>query len=105
MSEARKGVLAVVLACLIWGFGPAYYKHLSVVAAPEMLAHRTLWTLLMFGGAPIFFRMPKVSNIFLFAHLFHIRSIPSTLMNCLPTWLQKQKRPLYLFPSLQERMR
>ncbi|MES2433949.1 MAG: EamA family transporter RarD [Pseudomonadota bacterium] len=50
MREARKGVLAVVLACLIWGFGPAYYKHLSQVAAPEMLAHRTLWTLLMFGG-------------------------------------------------------
>lgn len=50
MSEARKGVLAVVLACLIWGGGPAFYKALSQVAAPEMLAHRTLWTLLIFGG-------------------------------------------------------
>ncbi|OYU39282.1 MAG: protein RarD [Pseudorhodobacter sp. PARRP1] len=50
MTEARKGVLAVVLACLIWGGGPAYYRHLSQVAAPEMLAHRTLWTLLIFGG-------------------------------------------------------
>lgn len=50
MSEARKGVLAVVLACLIWGFGPAYYRMLAQVAAPEMLAHRTLWTLAMFGG-------------------------------------------------------
>ena len=50
MSGSRKGVLAVVLACLIWGFGPAYYKHFDYVASPEMLAHRTLWTLLMFGG-------------------------------------------------------
>lgn len=50
MTEGRQGVWAVVLACVIWGFGPAYYKHLSHVAAPEMLAHRTIWTLLMFGG-------------------------------------------------------
>lgn len=50
MSEASRGVAAVVLACLIWGFGPAFYKNLSQVAAPEMLAHRTVWTLLMFGG-------------------------------------------------------
>lgn len=50
MTEAKKGVLAVVLACLIWGFAPAYYKHFNQVAAAEMLSHRTLWTLAMFGG-------------------------------------------------------
>lgn len=50
MSQAKKGVLAVIFACMIWGFAPAYYKALSRVAAPEMLSHRTLWTLVFFGG-------------------------------------------------------
>jgi chloramphenicol-sensitive protein RarD len=38
-----------VTACAIWGFAPLYYHHLSEVAAPEMMAHRTIWTALCFG--------------------------------------------------------
>jgi chloramphenicol-sensitive protein RarD len=49
MDQATKGVWAVLAACSIWGVAPLYYKHLAYVPAGEMLAHRTLWTLLFFG--------------------------------------------------------
>lgn len=48
-SEPAKGVLAIVLACTIWGCATLYYKALSHVPALEVLSHRTLWTLLFFG--------------------------------------------------------
>jgi chloramphenicol-sensitive protein RarD len=50
MSEAAKGILAIVLACVIWGFATLYYKAMSHVPPLEMLAHRGLWTLVLFTG-------------------------------------------------------
>jgi len=36
-------------ACTIWGLSPLYYKMLSHVPPLEVLAHRTLWSLVFFG--------------------------------------------------------
>lgn len=49
-ASARAGILGVLLACLIWGLAPLYYRYLSRVPAAEMLAHRTLWSALIFGA-------------------------------------------------------
>jgi chloramphenicol-sensitive protein RarD len=49
MSEAAKGVLAMMAACVIWGLSPIFYKLLSEVPPLEVLAHRTLWSLAVFG--------------------------------------------------------
>lgn len=49
MSETTKGILAMVAACVIWGFVPLYYALLSHVPPLEVLAHRTLWSLALFG--------------------------------------------------------
>ncbi|MBC2835904.1 EamA family transporter RarD [Gemmobacter straminiformis] len=48
MGEAGKGIVAIMAACLIWGLAPIYYRLVDVPPM-EMLAHRTLWTLLFFG--------------------------------------------------------
>lgn len=48
MTEAGKGVAAMVLACTIWGFSGILYKALAHVPPPEVLAHRTLWSLVFF---------------------------------------------------------
>ncbi len=48
MSEAKKGVLAMVAACVIWGLSTLLYKALANVPPPEVLAHRTLWSLVFF---------------------------------------------------------
>lgn len=50
MSATRLGGLAMVAACTIWGLSPLFYKALDSVPALEVLAHRTLWSLLFFGA-------------------------------------------------------
>ncbi len=48
MDQARSGVVALCAACVIWGLSPLYYKLLIHVPPPELLAHRTLWSAIIF---------------------------------------------------------
>jgi chloramphenicol-sensitive protein RarD len=50
MTEARKGVLAIVAAATIWGLSGIYYKALAAVPPLEVLSHRTLWSTVFFLG-------------------------------------------------------
>ncbi len=49
MSEAGKGIVAIVAACTIWGLATLYYKAMVHVPPLEVLAHRTVWTFGFFG--------------------------------------------------------
>ena len=49
MSDAAKGILAILGACTIWGLSPIFYKLLADVPPLEVLSHRTLWSLVFFG--------------------------------------------------------
>lgn len=49
MSQAAKGITAILVACVIWGFAPNYYRALGQIPALEVLTHRTLWTAVLFG--------------------------------------------------------
>ncbi len=48
MDRAAQGIVAIICACAVWGLAPIYYR-LVTVPPMEMLAHRTLWTLVFFG--------------------------------------------------------
>ena len=48
MSDVAKGVWAMIGACMIWGLSPMFYKLLAHVPPLEVLAHRTLWSLVLF---------------------------------------------------------
>jgi len=50
LRDAGKGVLALVMACTIWGLSPLFYALLSDVPPAEVLAHRTAWSLIVFAG-------------------------------------------------------
>lgn len=50
MSEATKGVFAVIAACVIWGLSPLYYKMITHVPPLEVLSHRTIWSLVFFSA-------------------------------------------------------
>jgi chloramphenicol-sensitive protein RarD len=50
LSPQTKGVLAGIGACTIWGLSPIFYKLVDHVPAIEVLAHRTVWSLVFFGG-------------------------------------------------------
>ncbi len=49
MTPARKGVIGVLVACVIWGLAPLYYRYLARIPSGEMLARRTLWSAVIFG--------------------------------------------------------
>ncbi|MCM2561235.1 EamA family transporter RarD [Lutimaribacter sp. EGI FJ00015] len=48
-SEAGRGILAMVVACTVWGVAPLYYKLLAHIPPIEVLAHRTIWSVLFFA--------------------------------------------------------
>ena len=50
MTEARKGVLAIVGAATIWGLSGVFYKALAEVPPLEVLSHRTLWSVVFLGA-------------------------------------------------------
>jgi chloramphenicol-sensitive protein RarD len=47
MPSQRTGMLYAFLAYAIWGLFPLYFKQLKGVDAFEVIAHRTLWSLLV----------------------------------------------------------
>lgn len=49
MNETQKGLLAMVGASVIWGLSTLFYKALAHVPPFEVLAHRTIWSLVFFG--------------------------------------------------------
>jgi chloramphenicol-sensitive protein RarD len=50
LSEAATGVLLGAGAYLTWGFLPIYMKAVGAVTAPEILANRILWSLLLLAA-------------------------------------------------------
>ena len=62
MSDTQKGILAIVGVSAFWGLSPVYYKLLADVPAREVLAHRTLWSLVFFGGVLLF--QGRIGEIF-----------------------------------------
>ncbi len=65
MSEAGKGILAMVAACCIWGLSSLYYKMLAHVPPLEVLSHRTLWSMIFFGAVlAVQGRLGQVAELF-----------------------------------------
>ena len=50
MNSSILGILAIIIACFIWGFAPIYYKLLTSVPPLELLSHRTIWSFIFFFG-------------------------------------------------------
>ncbi len=45
----KKGILYAIIAYVMWGLFPVYWKWLSAVAALEVLSHRMAWSLVFVG--------------------------------------------------------
>lgn len=46
-KAAATGLLAGITAFLFWGLAPLYFKLLDGISAPEILAHRSVWSLVL----------------------------------------------------------
>jgi len=49
MKNPSFGILAILTASLIWGLSGLFYKALAHVPPLEVLSHRTLWSMVLFG--------------------------------------------------------
>lgn len=49
MSDSVKGILAMVAASTIWGLSAVYYKLLIHIPPVDLVAHRTVWSLMTFA--------------------------------------------------------
>jgi chloramphenicol-sensitive protein RarD len=49
MREETKGVLAMLVACTIWGLSALYYRAIAQVPPLEVLSHRTIWSAVFIG--------------------------------------------------------
>ena len=69
----------MLVACLVWGLSPLYYKLLVTVPPIELLSHRTLWSFILFalilqlqgrlGNALTLLRDRKIAKILFVAAL------------------------------------
>lgn len=44
-NDRTRSILSAMCAYILWGFLPIYWKLLNQVSAPEILAHRIIWSL------------------------------------------------------------
>jgi chloramphenicol-sensitive protein RarD len=51
--EGGSGVLLGLSAYLLWGFMPIYMKALASVPAPQILAHRILWSVVLLAAVVV----------------------------------------------------
>jgi chloramphenicol-sensitive protein RarD len=47
MPTMKKSVISVMIAYVMWGFFPIYFKSLHVVPATQIMAHRVSWSFLL----------------------------------------------------------
>lgn len=50
MTDRSKGILSMIAVCVMWGLSPIFYHALRHVPPGEVLAHRTIWSLVLFGA-------------------------------------------------------
>jgi chloramphenicol-sensitive protein RarD len=64
-NQTRRGVAFAVGAFIIWGLNPLYFRMIREVSAPEIIAHRILWMLLLLFGTAVITRKLKVLKAFI----------------------------------------
>jgi len=49
VTERSLGLAAMIGACLLWGATPVYFAPLRAVPIADLIAHRVVWSLALFG--------------------------------------------------------
>ncbi|HSP42314.1 MAG TPA: EamA family transporter RarD [Luteolibacter sp.] len=50
MNPQRSGIFSAIAAFFLWGVLPVFWKQLDFLPPPSIIAHRTLWSLLILLG-------------------------------------------------------
>ena len=85
MQDIHKGIVAMVAGCVIWGLSPIYYRWLAEVPPVEVLAHRALWSLILFVGVlALQRRLAQMRSAF--ATRAHLRAITASAVMISVNW-------------------
>ncbi len=95
--EARAGVIAGLLAYVLWGVFPVYFKLIETVAPLEVLAHRIVWAAL-FGGGIILARRQWREVRRAFTHRLLLRWLALAALTIAINWL------IYIWAIQNERI-
>lgn len=81
ISESVHGVIYSVLAFLIWGLSPLYWKLLSGISAFEVIMYRVIWSFLFLFLLLVFVRkIDKIWQIITDLKLFFILLLTSAII-------------------------
>lgn len=94
-TDERHGVVYGVMAYLIWGVIPVYFMAVAFACAPEVLAHRIVWSVFLLTGL-LFFMGQLRSVVSLPARLILGLALSSVLLAS--NWL------VYVWALFNERM-
>ena len=56
MTETQRGVVLALIAGLVWGLAPLYFRWVGAASALEIVLHRVLWSVPMLAIAMTFMR-------------------------------------------------
>ena len=56
MTENQRGVVLALIAGLVWGLAPLYFRWVGAASALEIVLHRVLWSVPMLAIAMTFMR-------------------------------------------------
>ncbi|SGY98593.1 EamA family transporter RarD [Moritella viscosa] len=63
-NETKQGVIFAILAYVMWGMAPLYFKQLNQVPAYEILAHRAVWSCILIAVLLSLFKLwPMVKSV------------------------------------------
>jgi chloramphenicol-sensitive protein RarD len=86
LKSQRAGVVAALVAFLIWGMSPLYYRSVGLAPAMEILAHRVVWSVLFtLVLITVNGQLRKLLRIFLDARLLATLTVSSLLVSA--NWL------------------
>lgn len=94
-AEERHGVLYGVVAYLIWGVIPIYFMAVRFASAPEVLAHRVVWSVILLAG--LLFFMGQLRSVTLLPRRLIFGLAASSLLLS-SNWL------IYVWALFHERM-
>ncbi len=82
MTEIQKGLLAMVATSVAWGLSTLFYKALAHVPPFEVLAHRTIWSLVFFGIVlAVQGRLGEIAAVFRKPRLLAVMSIAAMMIS------------------------
>lgn len=96
-KESRDGILAALIAYLVWGFLPLYFILLKTIPALEILAHRVIWAV-PFGALIIHWRRQWPEVISACKNITSMKYLLATSLLIAGNWL------VYIWAVQQEQI-